>query len=114
MFLFPSSSRIIKRRQLNIEHENFLPITLNSSYAVNLSRETTNFQMKFHHLIRKYDSGATKTTDLNFDVLLTLHLSIFISIFNQIDAQNLFHSKFYFMPVHVLSTFAHHQEVKIA
>jgi hypothetical protein len=36
----------------------------------------------------------------------------FISLFNQLDAQNLFHSKFYFMPLHVSSTCAHHQEVK--
>jgi len=35
----------------------------------------------------------------NFDVLLTVHLSIFISVFNQLDAQNLFHNKFYFMPL---------------
>jgi hypothetical protein len=49
-----------------------------------------------------------------FYVLLTVHLSIYISLFNQLDAQNLFHSKFYFMPVHVSSTCVHHQEVKIA
>ena len=49
-----------------------------------------------------------------FDVLLTVHLSIFISVFNQLGAQNLFHNKFYFMPLHVSSTCAHHQEVKIA
>jgi len=48
-----------------------------------------------------------------FDVLLKVHLSIFISIFNKLDAQNLFHNKFYFMPLHVSSTCAHHQEVKI-
>ena len=36
-----------------------------------------------------------------FDVLLTVHPSIFISVFNQLDAQNLFHNKFYFMPLHV-------------
>ena len=48
-----------------------------------------------------------------FDVSLTVHLSIFISVFNQLDAQNLFHYKFYFMPLHVSSTCAHHQEVKI-
>ena len=36
-----------------------------------------------------------------FDVLLTVHLSIFISVFNQLDAQNLFHNKFYFVPLHV-------------
>jgi len=33
---------------------------------------------------------------------------------NQHDAQNLFHSKFYFTPLHVSSTCAHHQEVKIS
>jgi len=38
----------------------------------------------------------------------------FISVINQLDAQNLFHNKFYYMPLHVSSTSAHHQEVKIA
>jgi len=41
-----------------------------------------------------------------FDVLLTVHLSIFISVFNQLDAQNLFHNKFisclYMIRAHVL------------
>ena len=55
-----------------------------------------------------------KSSCMYFDVLLTMHLSIFISVFNQIDAQNLFHNKFYFMPLHVSSTCAHYQEVKIA
>ena len=49
-----------------------------------------------------------------FDVLLTVHLSIFVSVFSQLDAQNLFHNKFYFMAVHVSNTCANHQEVKIA
>jgi len=48
-----------------------------------------------------------------FYILLTVHLSIFISVYNQIDAQNLFHNKFYFITLHVSSTCAHHQEVKI-
>ena len=51
---------------------------------------------------------------LNVDVLLTVHRSIFISVFNQLDAQILFHGKFYFMPLHFFNTCAHHQEVKIA
>jgi len=38
--------------------------------------------------------------------------NVFISVFNQLDAQNLFHNKFYFMPLHVSSTCAHQQEVK--
>jgi len=36
---------------------------------------------------------------------------IFIAVFNQLDAQNLFHNKFYFTPVHVSSTCAHYQAV---
>ena len=43
-----------------------------------------------------------------------MHLSIFISLFNQHDAQNLFHDKFYFMRLHISSTCAHRQEVKIS
>jgi len=39
---------------------------------------------------------------------------LFISVFNQLDAQNLFHSKFYFVPLQVSRTCAHDQEVKIA
>ena len=35
-------------------------------------------------------------------------IQMFISVFNQLDAQNLFHIKFYFMPLHVSSTCAHH------
>jgi len=38
----------------------------------------------------------------------------FIPVFNQLDAQNLFHNQFYFMPLQVSSTCAHHQDVKIA
>ena len=49
-----------------------------------------------------------------FDVLLPVHLSIFVSVFNQLDAQNLFYNKFYFVPLHVSSTCARQQEVKIA
>jgi len=37
--------------------------------------------------------------------------NIFIWVFNQLDAQNLFHNKFYLMPLHVSSTCAHHQVV---
>jgi len=33
---------------------------------------------------------------------------LFISVFNQRDAQNLFYNKFYFMPLHASSTCAHH------
>jgi len=33
-----------------------------------------------------------------------LEYSIFISVFKQLDAQNLFHSEFYFMPLQVPSS----------
>ena len=44
---------------------------------------------------------------------LRIRQGIFISVFNQLDEQNLFHNKFYFVPLHVSSTCGHHQEVKI-
>jgi len=58
--------------------------------------------------------GLSVTKCRNYNVLLTLHLCIFISVSNQLDAQNLFHNKLYSIPQHVSSTCAHHQEVKIA
>ena len=65
--------------------------------------------LKFSHIQKKKLCVA-----IFFDVLLTVHLSIFISVFNQLDAHSLFHNKFYFMPLHVSSTCAHHQGVRIA
>ena len=62
---------------------------------------------------KSLEKGKFHDVYISFEVLLTVHLSIFISVFNQLDAQNLFHKKFYFMPLHVSSTCAHHQEVKI-
>jgi len=60
---------------------------------------TDLFRKITERLYRKHDTPI-------FDLLLTVHLSIFISVFNQLDAQNLFHSKFYFMPLQVSSTCA--------
>ena len=59
--------------------------------------------MCFNYLSRIYYYNKKDTTNY-----------LFILVFNQLDAQNLFHNKFYFMPLHVSSTCAHHQEVKIA
>ena len=64
--------------------------------------------------IKKNGPLSLQCGETGFFGLLTMHLSIFISVFNQLDAQNLFHTKFYFMPLHVSSTCVHHQEVKIA
>ena len=61
-----------------------------------------------------HTEGTKANTLPIFYVLLTVRLSIFISLFNQLDAQYLFHNKFYFMPLYVSSTCAHHQEVKSA
>jgi len=49
-----------------------------------------------------------------FDVLLTVHLSIFISVINQLDVQNFCFTISLFHTLHVSSACAHHQEVKIA
>ena len=55
---------------------------------------------------------STPTTSANFDVLLTVHLSIFIWEINQLDAQNLFYNKFISCLYMFRALCAHHQEVK--
>ena len=42
--------------------------------------------------IKKLGDGQSPEKD--FDILLTVHLSIFILVINQLDAQNLFYNKF--------------------
>ena len=42
----------------------------------------------------KINLCALKEDIKNFDVLLTVHLSIFILFINQLDAQHLFYNKF--------------------
>ena len=49
----------------------------------------------------------------NFDVLLTVHLSIFILVINQLDAQNLFYNKFISCLYMFRAPCAHRQEVEI-
>ena len=61
-----------------------------------------------------YFRAHAKQREAFIYVLLTVHLSTFISVFNQLDAINLFYNRFYFMPLHVSSTCDHHQDVKIA
>jgi len=50
---------------------------------------------------------------INFDVLLTVHLSIFILVINQLDAQNLFYNRFISSLYMFRASCAHRQEVKI-
>ena len=49
----------------------------------------------------------------NFDVLLTVHLSIYILVINQLDAQNLFYNKFISRLYILRAPCAHRQKVKI-
>ena len=67
-----------------------------------------------------YHSGSVlrgtqtrKCFTVNFDVLLTMHLSIFILVINQLDAQNLFCNKFISYLYMFRAPCAHRQEVKI-
>ena len=74
-------------------------------------------QRRFSGCSRRYNDHPCSKEAMRFsffDVLLTVHLSIFIAVFNQLDAQNLFHNKFHYMPLHVSNTRARHQGVKIA
>jgi hypothetical protein len=56
----------------------------------------------FHDLFQIHFVSLSPVDALSYlNVLLTVNLSIFISVFNQFDAQNLFHNRFYFMPLQV-------------
>jgi hypothetical protein len=68
------------------------------------------FQIPVHNLIV---SCLNTFIVSGYSLCCVVHCVLFISVFNQLDAQNLFHSKFYFMPLHVSSTCDHQQEVKI-
>ena len=52
-------------------------------------------------------------TALIFYILLTVHLSMFILVINQIDAQNLFYNKFILCLYMFRAPCAHRQGVKI-
>ena len=56
---------------------------------------------------------TTELLDFFFYVLLTVHLSIFILVINQLDAQNLFYGKFVSCLYMFRAQCAHRQDVKI-
>jgi len=49
----------------------------------------------------------------SFFILLTVHISIFISVINQLDAQNFVYIKFISCPYMFRAPCTHHQEFKI-
>ena len=79
-----------------------------------MTQRLLQLPVSVHNTQRKIQTCSTEETLKNYDVLLTVHLSIFILVINQLDAQNFVLQKIYFISLHVSSTCAHHQEVKIA
>ena len=61
----------------------------------------------------KHSMQLQNNTTANFDGLLIVHLSIFILVINQLDAQNLFYNKFIWCLYMFWPPCAHCQEVKI-
>jgi len=54
------------------------------------TRGQTDIRFGFHIHIH----ACSTSTNFFFNVLLTVHLSIFMLVVNQLDAQNLFYNKF--------------------
>jgi len=81
-----------------------------------LEVETYNTEARRCAIIIESACNQTHREDNGFNVSAPIFKSTrkyteynivsFISVFNQLDAQNLFHNKFYFMPLHVSSTCA--------
>ena len=76
-------------------------IVLQSSYSV-----------QFHAQIA-FANSLLKQRKEFVDVLLTMHLSIFILVINQLDAQNLFYNKFISCLYMFRAPCAHRREVKL-
>jgi hypothetical protein len=64
-------------------------------------------------LPRNLELVYLKKKSRNFHVFLTVHLSIFILVINQLDAQNLFYDEFISCLYMFRAPCAHRQEVKI-
>ena len=82
-------------------------------FFVYLSQYLTNFMHKIcftmsliscPYMFRALLCSSSEGQNCITQPLVCLHLSIFISVFNQLHAQNLFHNEFNFMPLHVSST----------
>jgi len=116
-------------RGLCSDRENEEPrVTKNSHTLAGCSSVDVRPLLRAHNLLIQHSvywqwltAGTWATSDsdsaaagIHWRQKFAQHFLIFISVFNQLDAQNLFQNKFYFMPLHVSSTRTHHQEVKIA
>ena len=80
------------------------PRTLATHLSISLS-VSTHFKEEPQHKILLFF--------FFFNVLLTVHLSIFILVINQLDAQNLFYIKFISCLYKFRAPCAHRQEIKI-
>ena len=78
-----------------------------------LSHVPCTEQQKRFIFVNSWKFVSVVTHSMNFDVLLTVHLSIFILVINQLDAQNLFYNKFISCLYMFQAPCAHRQEVKI-
>ena len=71
-----------------------------------ISMNSSQNEQFFRQIFRKHQNTR-------FDILLTVHLSIFILAIKQLDAQNLFYNKFISCLYIFRAPCAHRQEVKI-
>ena len=92
---------------------NILQVTCHILQSINsiLGLQIWPISVFFPNIYHVVQACLTETTD--FDVLLTVHLSIFILVINQLDAQNLFYNKFVSCFYMFRAPCAHRQEVKI-
>ena len=96
--------------ELQQGQETFLSLSLSLSFSLSLSLSLSVPQIVmliFHNFHQPNQDNQF------FDVLLTVHLSIFILVINQLDAQNLFYNNFISCLYMFRAPCAHRQEGKI-
>ena len=92
----------------------FMPLHVSSTCAHHQEVKIALHSLWYHHTCRCDEDDSVRIETCRHNTIINIIKFYFISVFNQLDAQNLFRNEFYFMPLHVSSTCAHHQEVKIA
>ena len=105
--------RVVWNTEIHYRFDKISPRVLILSQINPLHALQTHLRkIRFNIILRPSYRYFKWSVSLSFDVLLTVHLGIFIVVINQLDAQNLFYNKFISCLYMFRALCAHCQEVK--